>query len=204
MAHVSGAGAVAFFTAYIPFGHSLGLDVVVDRVAAVTKRPGWPLQVVRGIKRNPPVRVRCDHVSPPDVMGHIPLRPERIVVVTFFREVTLFPLATVHEGNIVLREFHKRIRFGEIGKNGVRVNFGVTDDISHSRFPPTLVDGGVTGFAGSRADELQTCGRRLREQKAGNADYRKQETLDISHIFTLISLMALSPLRLSRYLSLPL
>lgn len=54
-AHVSGAGAMAFLTANIPFGHGLGFDVVVDRVATVTKRAGWALHVVCGIKRNPPV-----------------------------------------------------------------------------------------------------------------------------------------------------
>src|SRR5262249_52242977 len=47
--------AVATLTAYIPLGHQLGVNVIVDGVASVT---GWPrrtLHIVIGIKGSPPI-----------------------------------------------------------------------------------------------------------------------------------------------------
>ena len=53
--YVDGAGSVALFTANIPFRDGLGLDVLVDGVAAVAKRPCRALHVISRIERHPPV-----------------------------------------------------------------------------------------------------------------------------------------------------
>ena len=170
-----GTGSVALLAAYVPFGNGFCLDVVIDRMAAITKRPGGSQHIVGWIKTNPPVGVGRDHVSPPNLMGHIPLRPERIVVITLFCEVPLFPLTAVYEGNIVDGEFHERVWFGEIGKDRVGVRFGVADDVGHSSLAPTRIDKGVTGLARCRANELETRGGRLAEQNIGYAaDYKRK------------------------------
>ena len=48
------AGTAAFLTADVSFGHRLGLDNVVDRVAVVAKWSRRALQIGCGILRNPP------------------------------------------------------------------------------------------------------------------------------------------------------
>src|SRR5712671_5447645 len=107
-----GTRSMTLLAANIPFGYGLGLNVVIHGVAAITEWTGGPLHIVGWIKRNAPVGVGRDHVRPPNLMAHIPLRPERIVIVTLFCEVTLFPFAPVDEGNILDGEFHQRVRFG--------------------------------------------------------------------------------------------
>src|SRR5450759_4454113 len=102
--NVNGAGSVALFTADIPFRHGLGLNVVVDGMAAITERPRRALHVIGWVIANPPVRMWCNHVRPPDLMRDVPLRAERIIIIASFREVPLFPLAAVDEGDIVFCE----------------------------------------------------------------------------------------------------
>src|SRR5579871_2921340 len=46
-------GTMAALAADVPFLHRLCLDVVIDRVATVTQRPGRTARVLRGIERHP-------------------------------------------------------------------------------------------------------------------------------------------------------
>src|SRR5450755_3750092 len=43
--HVGSTRTVAFFAAYVPFRHSLGLDIVIHRMAAVAKWSSGALRV---------------------------------------------------------------------------------------------------------------------------------------------------------------
>ena len=86
------ARAVASLAADIPLGDRVGLHVVVDGMAAVAQRSGRPLHVVRGIVRHPPIGIGLHEVRPPDLVGDVPLRRQREVVVADLREVALLPL----------------------------------------------------------------------------------------------------------------
>ena len=88
----------------VPFGDGLGLDVVVHRVAAVAQRAGGPLHVVGRIVSRPPIGAIGDQISAPALIGHVPLRGQRKVVVADLGEVALLPLAAIDEGDGVLRE----------------------------------------------------------------------------------------------------
>ena len=72
--YVIAAGTVASLAANVPFRDFLGVDIVIDRVASIAERPGWPLHVVGGVKRCPPVRAVLDEVRPPELMSDVPLR----------------------------------------------------------------------------------------------------------------------------------
>src|SRR6185437_3432904 len=52
---VKAAGSVALFTADVPLGDLMGVDVVVDGVAAVAERAGGALHVGVGVEGGPPV-----------------------------------------------------------------------------------------------------------------------------------------------------
>src|ERR1700722_20660064 len=58
-------GAVAAFTAHVPFGDLLGMYVIADRVAAVAQRSSGALHVVRRIVSRPPVARGGHHVVTP-------------------------------------------------------------------------------------------------------------------------------------------
>ena len=79
-------------------------DVVVDGMAAITQRPGRALQIVCRVKGHPPIGLGGYHVSPPLLMRNVPLRPERIIIIALFSEITLLPLAAIDESNVVLCE----------------------------------------------------------------------------------------------------
>src|ERR1700676_4169521 len=53
--------AMAALAAYVPFRHLLGLNVVVDGMAAIAGGASGPLHIVGRIKLCPPVRARCHH-----------------------------------------------------------------------------------------------------------------------------------------------
>ena len=90
----------------VPLGHGFGFDVVVDGVAAVAERAGRALHVVVRVKGGPPVRPRGRLVGAPDLMAHVPLGAERIVIVAPLYEVALLPLAAVDQGDVVPSELH--------------------------------------------------------------------------------------------------
>ena len=90
---VIAAGAVAFLAANVPLGDFLGVDIVIDRVASIAERPGWPLHVVGGVERCPPVRAVLDEVRPPELFfrrraREIP-RPERKTMIERDGEVSV-------------------------------------------------------------------------------------------------------------------
>jgi hypothetical protein len=87
---------VAALAADVPLGHGLGLDVVVDRMAAVAQRAGRPLHVVWRIKLSPPVGIVFDEVAAKNLVRDIPRDRLRIVVVSDLRKIALLPDAAVH------------------------------------------------------------------------------------------------------------
>src|SRR5579863_8067555 len=103
---------VAFFTADVPFGHRLLLNVVVDRMTSIAQGTSRTLHIVRRVERSPPVGPVFDEIGPPDLVPYIPLRREDEIIITDFLEVALLPLAPVNKGNILLFETHKRVRLG--------------------------------------------------------------------------------------------
>jgi len=63
--HMRFTGAVTFLAADVPLGWGLGGDVEVHGVTAVAQRSSRPLEIVRRVKRSPPVRAVGDKVGPP-------------------------------------------------------------------------------------------------------------------------------------------
>ena len=120
LGHVRTSGAVALFTSHIPLRNRFRLNVIVDRMATVAERSSRPLHVVIGVESGPPVGAGCDLISPPDLMIRIPLRTKWEIIIAPFREVTLLPPAAIRERYILFREFHQRVRFGEIRDDRVR------------------------------------------------------------------------------------
>ena len=134
------AGPMAFFAADIPFGHGFILNVVVNGMTAIAERTGRALLIIRRVKRHPPIGVRGDHISAPDLMRDIPLCREREIIVAFLREIPLLPFTAVNEGDVVLGKFHEWIGFCQIGQNGFGMSFGIANNIGHASLAPTCVN----------------------------------------------------------------
>ena len=77
-----------------------------------------------GIERHPPVGVRLNEIGAPHLVGDIPLRRKRKIVVADLREIALLPLGAVDERDVVQLEGQQRIRLGEIGNHDFRALFG--------------------------------------------------------------------------------
>src|SRR4029078_4898063 len=93
---------VAAFTTNIPFGYLFGLGVVVNGMAAITRRSCRPLHVVRRIESRPPVTSFAgDLIRKPFVSANVPLHRQREIVLSDLREITLLPNASVHERDLV-------------------------------------------------------------------------------------------------------
>src|SRR6476661_6190548 len=103
-------------------------------MTAVAERPGWSLPVVARVELDPPVRVRLDEIAAPHLVGDIPLRWKRVVVVADLREVALLPLRSVDEGDVAQLEGQKRIRRIEVRQHAFRVLPWVSDDVRHPGF----------------------------------------------------------------------
>src|ERR1700733_15238284 len=145
------AGTVAAFTAYVPLGDLLGVDVEIDGVAAVA---GWArraLHVIGGIERLPPIGTLGHEIGPPDFGGDVPLRGLREIVVTNFGEVTLLPDAAVDESDIFLGEFGDFVG-GEIRDDRVGMYARVADHVGHRSLLPVGIDFFVAFFAFLRTD----------------------------------------------------
>src|SRR5579864_6030676 len=140
---------VTLFASYVPFGDSLSLDVVVDRVAAVAQGAGRPGGVRLRIELCPPIRSIRHVVGSPDPMAYIPLGAEREVVVTNFLKVSLLPFGAINKCNVLFLESHQRIGLREIGKDDLRVHLRVGDNVSHPRLAPALVHCRMAGLTGS-------------------------------------------------------
>src|SRR5258707_12081866 len=157
MLHMLASWAVASFAAHIPLRHLFGVDVVIDRVAAIACRTCGPLHIVRRIKWRPPVGSIGHEIWPPNTVGDIPLGRFRKIVVSLFREVTLLPNAPVNQGDLVLSE-SSNVVCRKIGNDGVSKFARIANDICHRRLSPAVVDLGMTLLARFRADVLSgTC-----------------------------------------------
>src|SRR5260370_30386459 len=103
MLHVLASRTVAAFAADVPLRDLLGVDVVVDRVAAIAGGTGGPLEIVGRIKRRPPVGSIGHEVGPPEAIGNIPLIGFRKVVVSSFGDLTLLPNTAVNPADPAVR-----------------------------------------------------------------------------------------------------
>jgi len=146
--HMRAARAVALFAANIPLSHGLGRNIIIHRMAAVAERAGRPLEIVRRVKRSPPVSVVGDEIALPHLVRDVPLRGLRKIIVADLGEIALLPAAAVDERDIVLRERQRGIRLGHVRNEGVRMLVRITYDIGHARLPPAIIDFPVTGLAG--------------------------------------------------------
>ena len=146
------ARAVAGFTAHVPLGHVFRGNVIIDRMAPVAERTGRPLHVVGRIEGNPPVGVRRHVIREPAMMGDVPLRLERKIIIAPARKIALLPAAAIDEGDIVLREGEERIGFREIGDDRIGMRARVAHDIGHARLLPARVNLLMAGLARRRAD----------------------------------------------------
>src|SRR6266851_6158206 len=160
MGDVPAARTVATLATDVPLDDLLGVNVVVDGVAAITGRTGGALHVVGRIKGFPPVRSFGYKVGTPNAVGNVPLRGFWKIVFADFCEVALLPDAPVDERHLVLRKFSEGIR-GEIGNDGLGMLAGIADDVGHGRLLPSLVDLLVAFFASQRARVVRGSGRRL-------------------------------------------
>ncbi len=70
MGDVLAARTVATLATHVPLDDLLGVNVVVDGVAAITGRTGGSLHVVGRIKGFPPVRSFGYKVGTPNTIGH--------------------------------------------------------------------------------------------------------------------------------------
>src|SRR6267142_2362796 len=159
MVHMRAPRTVATLTADVPFRHLFGLNVVVDRMAAIAGWARGALHVVGRIERGPPIRSVRDHVGAPDFVGDVPLRRLGKIVIADLREIALLPDASVDEGDLILREFLAYIIGGQVGSDGVGMFFGIADDVGHRRFLPVLVDLRVA-FLACRGADVMRRGRR--------------------------------------------
>src|SRR6266436_9196677 len=132
--------AVALLATYVPLRYFLGLNVVVHRVATVACRPGWALHVVGRIKRLPPIGALRNEIRLPYVVGHVPLRGLRKIIVADFCKVALLPDAAIDQRNILFREFLADIVRGEIGNDGFGMLAGIADHVGHRSSFPVVVD----------------------------------------------------------------
>src|SRR5579864_6554593 len=109
MRDVLTARPVTALAADIPFGDLLGVNVVVHRMAAIARRAGGALHVVRRIERFPPVSSRRYKIRTPYTMSNVPLRRLGKIIVANFGEVPLFPNAAVNQSNLGLSKLAERI-----------------------------------------------------------------------------------------------
>src|SRR5258708_29510310 len=138
MLHMLASRAVTAFATYVPLRHLFGVDVVIDRVAAIACRTCGPLHIVRRIKWRPPVGSIGHEIWPPNTVGDIPLGRFRKIVVSLFREVTLLPNAPVNQVDLIPGESGNGV-CRKIGNDGVRKFARITNDICNKRLSLAFV-----------------------------------------------------------------
>ena len=170
---MGGTGAVALFAAYIPFGHGLGLNVVINRVASIAERTGGALQVAGGVVGGPPVCAGFHVIGAPNLVSDVPLGGKREVIVAYFLEVALFPFAAVSESDILEFESEEGIGLGEIRNDRLRVLSGIGYDIGHTSLRPARIGCSVARLAGGRSGIRR---RRLCREESGKENGRQKNT----------------------------
>lgn len=113
--------AVTFFAAHIPLGDPLGLDIVVDGVAAIAKRTCGSFKIAVGIMGSPPVCSLLNMEGKPFLLLDVPLRREHIVIIAAACKVALFPTAAIDEGNIFQLKGANRVWMGEVAEHRFRM-----------------------------------------------------------------------------------
>src|SRR5262249_46498186 len=98
---MSAAGTVAPFTTDVPLLYGFRLDVVIHGVAPITQRPRRPLHIVGWIVWDPPIGVRLHEIGSPLSVSDIPLCLQRKVIIADLLEVSLFPLCSIHQRDII-------------------------------------------------------------------------------------------------------
>src|SRR5579864_390038 len=94
------ARTVTTFASYVPFRDLIGVNVVIDGVAAIAGGPGRTLHVVGRIVGFPPVGALGYKIGLPGVMRDVPLCGLREIIVADFRKVALLPDAPVDQCHI--------------------------------------------------------------------------------------------------------
>src|SRR5580658_3432601 len=102
MVNVRAARTVTPFAADIPFADAFGGDVIIHRVTAVAQRSGWSLEIVRRIKRCPPIGIVGYEIPFPLPVRDIPLRRLWEIIIIDLCKVALFPAAAVNKRDVVL------------------------------------------------------------------------------------------------------
>src|ERR1700751_1817948 len=162
MRNVFASWPVATLTPNIPFCDLLRVYVVVNRMATIAGWASWTLHVVGRVIGRPPVRSRIgDVISEPLLVANVPLRKQRIIVISDLREVALLPLAAVYESHLIDGKL-RNIVSTEIRNDRVRMCLRVADHVRHRRLPPAFIDvrmallaGFGTNIMGSTGDMLQ-------------------------------------------------
>src|SRR5271156_1049112 len=151
MGDVFAARTMAAFAADVPFRNLLGVNIVVDGMAAIT---GWAcrsLRVVRRIEGCPPVGACIrDVILEPLLVVDVPLSGQRIVVIAYLREVALLPDAAVNQGHLLLCELRDVVR-AQVRDDRVRMFSWIAHYIRHRRLLPMFVDVRMAFLARLRA-----------------------------------------------------
>lgn len=120
--------AVAAFAAHVPLGHLLRVNVIINRVTAITERSCWPVEVVTRIKLRPPVTTSRRHlILAPFLVHNFPLNGQREIVVADFCEVSLFPNTAINESNLIFGELVDVV-CGKVWNDSVGVLARIADD----------------------------------------------------------------------------
>lgn len=101
---------VTLLAADIPLRDRLRLDVVVDRMAAVTERSSWARRVCLRVECGPPIRTASDVIRPPDLMAYVQLSAQRKIVVADLLKVSLLPLGPVDKCDVLFLERKQGVR----------------------------------------------------------------------------------------------
>lgn len=136
---VFAARSMALFAAHIPLSHLLRLDVVIHRMATVAGWAGWPVEIRRSIKRNPPIGAGFCVVRKPPAFLDVPLCRKWIIIVSTLGKVALFPAASIDERHLIQTESDNRIGMREISKHSLGMLLGIADHIRHPCLLPALV-----------------------------------------------------------------
>src|ERR1700741_5634029 len=139
MLHMDASRAVALFASNIPLRYLLRTDVVVHGVAPIASRTRRPVHVFWGVPWRPPVGSICYEIRTPDMIGDVPLCCFRKVIVPYFREITLFPKAAIHERDLVLRELRNGIR-RKIGKDSLWKLTRIANNSRHRWWVSVLIN----------------------------------------------------------------
>ena len=154
MGNVLAAWTVAAFATDVPLGDLFGVAVITDGVAAVAGRSGRTLHVVGWIVRSPPVCSGVWYViGSPCFIADVPLGGEWIVVISYFGEVALLPLAAIDKCNLVLGKPCDGIG-AEIRDDCIWVLTRIAHDVRHGCLLPAVIDVLVAFLTGLRANVM--------------------------------------------------